>query len=178
MTQYAQFNPALSPAPVIGWYDTGALNYPNLPPASDLFAVTPSQWDSRMIGQWAVNNSALVTYTPPTPPPTLAQQAAALIAGGITITSTGTPGLDGVYACDATAQSNLQAVQTYILTNGKFPGSSGTYPWLDTTGAAHVFPSVTEFEAFASRVADFVADCTLIMLTNSGTLPVASANIP
>ena len=112
------------------------------------------------------------------PAPTLAQQAAALIAGGLTVTSTGTAALDGVYACDAAAQSNLQAVQTYILTNGKFPGSSGTYPWLDVTGTAHIFPSTTEFEAFASRVADFVADCTLIMLTNSGTLPPASATIP
>ncbi len=174
MTQQILYSTATGE--IIQWQDTAAFNYAPAPSGASVMPVTSAQW-AVQTGVY-VSGGKIVTGTPPTPPPTLAQQAAALIAGGITITSTGTPGLDGVYACDATAQSNLQAVQTYILTNGKFPGSSGTYPWLDTTGAAHVFPSVTEFEAFASRVADFVADCTLIMLTNSGTLPAATANIP
>lgn len=112
------------------------------------------------------------------PAPTLARQAEALIGGGITITSTGTPSLNGVYAANPAAQGNLLAVQTYILTNAKFPGSSGTYPWLDASGAAHIFPSVAEFEAFATAVANFVADCTMIILTGTGTLPVATATIP
>lgn len=120
------------------------------------------------------------TFTAPAapPPPTLLQQAQAALSGGITITSTGTSSLDGIYSVDATAQSNLQAVQTYILTNGKFPGSSGTYPWLDMAGAAHTFPSTTEFEAFATAIADYVADLTLIALTGTGTIPTPTATIP
>ena len=161
---------------IMQWQDTALFGYAPPPANAALLTVTASEWANRA-GNFYV---AAGVITPGSAPIVLspAQQATALISGGITITSTGTPALDGVYACDATAQSNLQAVQTYILTNGKFPGSSGTYPWLDTSGAAHIFPSITEFEAFASRVADFVADCTLIMLTNSGTLPPASATIP
>ena len=160
------------------WQDTAAYNYAPAPAGTATLTVTPAQWAALNSGPFYVSNGALIAGSPPAVPPSPAQQATALISGGITITSTGTPALDGVYACDATAQSNLQAVQTYILTNGKFPGSSGTYPWLDTNSTPHVFPSTTEFEAFASRVADFVADCTMIILTGSGTLPPSTASIP
>lgn len=125
---------------------------------------------------WAVEGEQIVAVTPPAP--TLAQQALALIAGGMTITSTDTPALNGTYSANASAQSNIQAVQIYIQANGKFPGSSGTYAWLDTSGTPHVFPSISEFTAFATAIADFVADCTMIALTGEGTLPVASATIP
>ena len=174
MTQQILYSTATGE--IIQWQDTAAFNYAPAPSGASVMPVTPAQW-AVQTGVY-VSGGEIVTGTPPIPAPTLAQQAAALIAAGLTVTSTGTPALNGVYACDATAQHNLQAVQTYILTNAKFPGSTGTYPWLDTSGAAHIFPSTTEFEAFASRVADFVADCTLIMLTNSGTLPAATANIP
>jgi hypothetical protein len=149
-----------------------------MPAASDLLELTPAQWAARMTGQWAVSNGALVPYTPPAPVLTLAQQAAAALYAGITITSTGTPALNGVYSCDKQAQSNIQAVQIYIQANGKFPGSSGTYPWLDKSGAPHVFPSVAEFTAFATAIADYVADCQMIVYTGAGTLPAPTATIP
>ncbi|MDE1906632.1 MAG: hypothetical protein KGH75_09310, partial [Rhodospirillales bacterium] len=116
-------------------------------------------------------------YIPP-PTPTLAQQAAAMIAAGLGITSTGTPALNGTYSVDATAQHNIQAVQIYIQANGKFPGSSGTYAWLDKAGAPHAFPTVAEFTAFATAVADFVADLQMIIYTGTGTLPADTATIP
>ena len=69
-------------------------------------------------------------------------------------------------------------MQIYIQANGKFPGSTGTYAWLDKSGAAHVFPSVTEFTAFATAIADFVADIQMTIYTGSGTIPAATATIP
>lgn len=71
MTQYAQYNPSVTaPSPVTGWYDTGALTYPNLPPPNDLLAVTADQWNARLTNPsaWAVSAGALVAYTPPAPP--------------------------------------------------------------------------------------------------------------
>jgi hypothetical protein len=63
MTQYAQYNPAApSPSPVIGWYDTVAFNYPNLPPATSLIAVTAAQWVAHYTNPngWVVNKGQLV----------------------------------------------------------------------------------------------------------------------
>ncbi len=169
-------------APVVGYFDSvnSSAALPTASATSALYEMTVAEAESRYAGVWGVNvaTPALVPYVAPVVPPTLAEQAAALIAGGITITSTGTPALDGVYACNAAAQQNLQAVQTYILTNAKFPGSAGTYPWLDAAGEAHIFPTPVEFEAFSTAVANFVADCTLIMLTGTGPLPPATATIP
>lgn len=175
MTQQVLY--ATATGEIIQWQDTTAFNYAAPPAGTATLAVTPAQW-AEQTGAYYVSNGALVAGTIAPPAPTLAQQAEALIAGGITITSTGTPALNGVYSCNAQAQANLQAVQIYIQANGKFPGSAGTYPWLDMAGTPHIYPSITEFTALASRIADFVADCTLIILTGEGTLPPNTATIP
>lgn len=176
---YASYDPnAAQPVPVSGWYRSDASPGVNFA-AAGFVEITAAQWAARYQGDWAVSAGAMVAYVPPAPPaPTLAQQAGAMIAAGLTIKSTGTPALDGVYSVDAAAQQNIQAVQIYIQANGKFPGSSGTYPWLDKAGQPHVFPTVAEFSAFATVVADFVADLKMIQFTGAGTLPAASATIP
>jgi hypothetical protein len=113
-------------------------------------------------------------------PPTLAQQAAALLAGGITITSTQYPSLNGTYSTAAAAQSNAAFIAGYIANFGKFPGASpsAALTYLDATGNPHVFPTTAEFLAFYQAAGDFVADCQTIILTNSGTLPPNTAAIP
>jgi hypothetical protein len=61
--QYAQFNPAApSPAPVMGWYDTSVFEYPNLPAAANLIAVTASQWAEHFNNPngWTVQNGQLI----------------------------------------------------------------------------------------------------------------------
>jgi hypothetical protein len=152
---------------------TGNGNSPDGTAPHGAVECTQAQYSSA--SNWTISGGVIVPATPATP--TLAQQAAALIDGGITIASAETPALNGAYATDATAQSNLQAVQIYVTANAKFPGSSGTYPWLDKAGVAHIFPTIIEFTAFATAVADFVADCTMIVLTGKGTLPAATATI-
>lgn len=79
MPQYAYFDSTIAaPSPVLGWYDTDALEYPNLPAAANLLAISAAQWGERMTGRWAVSNGALVPYTPPAP--SAAQLFAALQA--------------------------------------------------------------------------------------------------
>ena len=66
MTQYAQFDPAVpQPAPVIGWYDTAAVKYLNLPHETSLVVVTPEQWAAHYSGLWAIKEGELVPSEPP-----------------------------------------------------------------------------------------------------------------
>ena len=182
MTQYAYFNSAVAaPSPVIGWFDTEFAAFPNLPPASDLLTVTPTQWAARMANPsgWAVSNGALVAYTPPPPVLTLAQQATAALGAGLTITSTNMPSLNGTYACDDAAQARINRVYALIQRVGgaAFPASMTSLPWPDKSGALHTFTSVAEFLAFETAIGDYVLALDMIQATNSGTLPSSTANI-
>jgi hypothetical protein len=109
--------------------------------------------------------------------PTLTQQAQAALAAGIGITSTGTPSLNGTYAIDVASQQKINSVALFIAVNQKFPGGGTTYPWLDMSGTVHTFPSTTEFNAFATAVADYVAQLDMIIATGTGTLPVSAVTI-
>ncbi|MGC9271934.1 hypothetical protein [Acidiphilium sp.] len=120
-----------------------------------------------------------VFSAPPAPPaPTLAQQATAAIGKGIAITSTGTPALDGTYACDETAQGQLNRVAGYITTNGKFPAGLTAMPWPDISGVVHEFATTAEFQALASAVANYVVELDAVIMGLATTLPAASATIP
>ncbi|MDA8049953.1 MAG: hypothetical protein M0002_08105 [Rhodospirillales bacterium] len=125
---------------------------------------------------WGYNGSAFAAPAPPVP--TLAQQAAAALGRGVAVTSSGTPALDGTYAIDAASQAKIQAVSLFIVVNGKFPSAVASYPWLDTAGAAHLFPTTAEFQAFATAIADYVAALDMIIATGSGTLPGEPVAIP
>lgn len=120
------------------------------------------------------------TFTPPTPPappaPTLAQQAAALIAAGLTITSTSTSSLDGTYATDPVSQQHISAEVTSILLNDTFTDGTSSIAWLDAAGASHTF-TVAQFKTFATAVAAFVSACLKCVNGQSTTLPSASATI-
>jgi hypothetical protein len=63
MDFYAQFDPnAEAPRPVIGWYDTGTFDYPNLPPATSLISVPGQQWITHFNQPhgWTVANGQLI----------------------------------------------------------------------------------------------------------------------
>jgi len=112
------------------------------------------------------------------PAPTLAQQAAAALNAGIAITSTGTPALNGTYACDNLTQAKLSRVATFIAVNGKFPAGLTAMPWPDITGAVHEFPTIAEFQALASAVANYVVELDAVIMGLTTTLPSASTTIP
>jgi hypothetical protein len=180
MPKYAAFNPASAPPyAIIGWYDTDEFTYSNLPPSSELVEIAAAQWAQHFAnpGEWAVSNGALVAYMPPVPEPTPAQQAQDALSADLTITSAGMPSLNGIYSINATALQNIIGTQLYIVANGKFPGSGETMSWAQSNGSIVSFPSTTEFQAFASAVASYVADLQEIILTNAGILPAPTAEI-
>ena len=142
-----------------------------LPPG----AVICTQEQYATAQSWDISSGKPVAIPPPTP--SISQQAQAALSAGLTITSTSTPSLNGLYAVDSTAQARITSVQTYIQANGKFPGSNTTMAWVQMNGTPVVFPSTEEFQAFGTAVANYVWDLDEIILTNSGSLPPASVTI-
>lgn len=119
-------------------------------------------------------------WPPPlTPEQQLASVVSSALAAGLTITSTSTPAINGTYAVDQAAQSRINAIETAILKNGAFPGTSGTqmaYP--DITGKLNVFPGLASWNAFATAIADYVADLDLYAAGAPGSrLPAAAVTI-
>jgi len=110
-------------------------------------SVTSAILSSAIVGDWPV--------VPTTP--TLAQLAQtaynAAVVAGVIIVSTGTPALNGTYPLDQTSIGRITSEQVYITTAGKFTNGQSTRNWLDITGTPHLFPSTTEFTAFAEAVA-------------------------
>lgn len=117
----------------------------------------------------------IAAYNPPTPSPL--QEALAAIAGGINLTSTGTPALNGAYAVDAAAQAQINSVVTYTLLNNAFPNSVAVLPWPDMSFMMHNFPSVVSFHAFASAAANFVTQAMVYGNSNAGQGSIPSNNI-
>ena len=112
----------------------------------------------------------------PSPHATLAQQANALLAAGLAITSTATSALDATYPTSNAAQQYINAEVTSILLNGTFADGTNALAWLDTSGASHTF-TVPQFKTLATAVASFVSACLKCVNGQSTTLPSASATI-
>jgi len=111
-------------------------------------------------------------------PASAAQQVAALLAGGLTITSTSTPALNGTYACDAASIAHISAEMISALVNGVFADGSASVVWADIAGGQHTFPSVAAWKPFATVVGAFVAAATKVAIGVSATLPPNTATIP
>jgi len=145
-------------------------------PYQGVVLASDARWATWYAGLPASTQAQL---TPPTTPisPSLAQQASLLVGAGLSIASTSASGLNGIYGTNAAAQSNLLAVQVYLQANQKFPGTSGSMLWLDANNSPHTFTSTGQFTEFATAIADYVADLTLISMTGSGVLPPTTTTI-
>ena len=119
------------------------------------------------------------TTTSLTPAQAATQLAATMIVGGLNITSTSTPALNGNYALGPSSQAAINAVVTYILLNNTFPGGASTLAWADSAGGSHVFPNIALFKAFATAVADFVATVSIYGDSGgkSGAIPANNITI-
>jgi hypothetical protein len=98
----------------------------------------------------------------PVPQPSVAQSALgtylAKMGAGLTITSTGTPALNGVYGADVQDIINVTALQTAINTNpALFPGR---YHRKDLS---KVTMTAAQFTAVASQVLIFVSGCDIAL---------------
>lgn len=114
---------------------------------------------------------------PPPPPPTLADQARALLADGLTITSAATPALNGTYSADTTSQAQISALMTGLNSGLGFPMGLAALPYADVTGAPHMF-TPADFKNFAAAVENFVYATAVVIHGFSTVLPDASTTIP
>ena len=119
---------------------------------------------------WAVNNGALVAYTPPVPAPTLAQQAAASLSVGLAITSTATASLDATYPCNANAQAQLSAEVISLMLNGTFADGTDTIDWVDITGTGHTM-SIAQFKTVATAIGAYVSGLTKCINGQASAMP-------
>jgi hypothetical protein len=103
--------------------------------------------------------------------------AADLMFGGLAVSSTSTPSLDGTYAVAGQLQAALQAEINAVALNGSFADGSATLDWPDIEKVLHAF-DVTQFRALAAALANFVVLCTLYGMGISTTAPTNSATIP
>lgn len=128
---------------------------------------------------WAIATAAQVAAVQ-SPPLTAAQSAtasaSAALAAGIEITSTGTPALNGTYACDPLSQADIVAIETSLNAGKGFPGGATTFNYPDASGALHVF-SEDNFTDFAAAIRDFVYGCKAVMAGQMATLPSAAVTI-
>jgi hypothetical protein len=137
--------------------------------------------DLRWAAYYATLTASIQQALPlPTTPlgPTLAQQAASALSAGLAITSTGTPALNGTYACNPAMQQNMASMYNLIQRAGgnAFPGGLTSLPW-PVAGGTVTFNSVAEFLAMETAVGDYVMQLNLIITTNSGTLPPPTTTI-
>ena len=100
-----------------------------------------------------------------------------LITGGMTVTSTGTPALNGTYAIDQNAQSNIAAEAQFISAFSEFTnGATTDLPWALVNGSTVEFPTTAAFMNFAKAAAQLVAAAKLAAMSASA-MPNPSVTI-
>lgn len=103
-----------------------------------------------------------------------------LTKAGVTIESTGTPALDGIYPLDSDTRTRINSNVDYIGRNKAFsPNNAATKEWIDVTGALHTFTTTTSYLDFATAVSDYYAGIG-DWAANGGTgeLPLEPVTIP
>ena len=141
--------------------------------------ITQAQYQAIQAAQYGATlvNGTVTAKVAPTP--TLAQQAAALLAAGLTITSTGTPAINGTYGCKDSDQARFSRTFNLIQKAGgnAFPNGLASLAWPLRNGTPVTFTAVATFLAVEQAVGNFVLSCDQVMLTNSGALPSAFVTI-
>jgi hypothetical protein len=183
MPQYAEIDTRITPiSPVVGWYDTDAFAYGNLPNWASLVQLTPTQWSGRQnLQNWGVDQDGnLVPYTPTPPVLSISQAAVIASSAGLTISISGAINLDPtLFPIDPQTQSRLNAVVTAVAATGMFPGGTLTYPMLDSAGSWHLF-TISQYLQVASAIASHVSTLYLIADGNpfgATTLPTPVAAV-
>ena len=118
-----------------------------------------------------------VAYSPDNLP--LPQKAMRALGQGLQIASTSCPAVNGTYACNDQAVTNVLNAAMHIKTYGVFPGERGTLQlqWPDKAGAPHQFADQALFLAFSAAVSNYNAMLKLVANKTSTTLPPSSVEI-
>jgi hypothetical protein len=147
------------------------------PPANTEVVVIPEGATS--IGNGATYaNGAFSPAVVDAPTPTPASEYAALIMGGLAITSTGTSALNGVYPIDEQSQSDIATEAQFISTFAEFTtGGTTNLPWAQASGTFIQFPTTAAFLSFAKAAGQLVAAAKLAA-AQSNAMPSSSVTIP
>ena len=97
--------------------------------------------------------------------------AASAISAGVTITSSSTPAVNGIYSCDQNSVANFANVELYVMKNATFPGPSSVRPWLTLDNRIVVIPNTTVFGNIATAIADYVAQVMSYAYGEASSLP-------
>lgn len=173
--KYAAYN---STGAIVAFYDS--IDSP-VPQGVTTIEITDAQWQTCLDNPgYTVSSGALVAPTPPTAAQLAAaalfQSAQAALIAGLSVTSTGTPALNGIYAVDQLSQMDIIAIETSINAGKGFPGGSTTFNYPDMGGVMHSFTE-TAFTAFAAAVRDYVYALKSVVAGASTTLPTTSTTI-
>ena len=127
----------------------------------------PGNVDWQAYQTWLAVPNTPNPYAPP--PLTRAQEAAAYLAGGLTITSD-TPGLDGTYSVMPPDNHNINAIITSIANGTGLPLSQSDVAVFDTDGNQHMFVTQNVSD-LAVMMRDFVHGSRLYAHGQVDTLP-------
>jgi hypothetical protein len=98
-------------------------------------------------GQWALVQAVYAAHDPTKVDPIMA--AAALLAAGLAIISSGTPSLNGTYGCSPQDEVNATGLQAAVAA-GVFPGF-----YRDQAGIRHVMTG-SQFTTVAAAIMTFI----------------------
>lgn len=148
----------------------------------DVTNVTPKP----LVGYAVSGTPGAWTFTAPPPPPVVALTPAqqmlanysAFITAGLTVTSTGTPSLNGVFPLDQASIDDVVAEQQYVSMTGNFTnGGTVMQAWGHADGSVVLFAAEAQFTAYAKAVLVTVAAAKLAART-AGPMPSSSVTIP
>lgn len=83
------------------------------------------------------------------------KQAKALLDAGLTVQSSGTPSLNGLYSLDQTSQDQGWNIALGVGSGLGFPGGGSSFSYPDATGTPHDFDE-TSFVNLAKAIRDYV----------------------
>ena len=130
---------------------------------------------------WQAYQAWLALGNTPNPVPVVipirAQAGAAAFQSGVNLTSTGTPALNGNYACDLASQQAIAAIVASIGAGQGLPNALTAVQYFNSSGSSHSFTSAN-FLAFASAVRDYVYGVGLYVKGAIAILPTPNRTIP
>lgn len=174
MTQQVLY--ATANGAILQWQDTAAFGYPANPAGTAVLAVTPSEWAAQT-SAWYVLAGVLTAGAAPAPALTLAQQAQAAMAAGLTVTLSGTLTLAAtVFPTDPTTQTKIDGVMTTVNTTGAFAGGATTFPMRDAANVWHPF-TVAQYKAVALAIDEFATTLDLIIDGNPSVTALPATSI-
>lgn len=140
--------------------------------------ITDEEWQTCLgLPSYTVVNGALVAPTPPSAAELAAQEliqsAQSMLGAGIALVSTGTPALNGTYACDLLSQMDIIAIETSLNAGKGFPGGVATFGYPDASGVMHSF-SEADFTNFAAVVRDYVYALKSVISGARTSLPASN----